>query len=157
MNGNCVDGYCCNTACTANCQACDVSGQFGKCTTIPAGLPEGKRSCVNSGTLPCGGVCDGQNADCAYAPTTKPCGTTCSSGQLQNSFCDGKGSCNPNAPVTCTGQYACPSGGSACLTSCKSNGDCFPMSGYGCNANSQCKNYCLFDSDTFDDGCIYAP
>ena len=27
--GNCVDGICCDTKCTGNCQACDVPGKLG--------------------------------------------------------------------------------------------------------------------------------
>ncbi|MBI2396151.1 MAG: hypothetical protein HYV09_41695, partial [Deltaproteobacteria bacterium] len=32
--GNCVDGYCCNTACGGQCQACDVTGALGTCVTV---------------------------------------------------------------------------------------------------------------------------
>lgn len=39
--GNCSpDGYCCDTACTGKCEACDVGINRGKCTAITSGEPE---------------------------------------------------------------------------------------------------------------------
>lgn len=159
MNGNCVDGYCCNSACSgvaSECQACDVPGSLGICTTVAAGLPHGTRSCTNQGMSPCGGRCDGSTAACFYAPSTMSCGQTCSAGQLIKSACDGAGACTPSAAMTCTGNYACPTGGSACLTMCAANADCFPTTTYGCATDKTCANYCVYDTDNFDDGCIYA-
>ena len=157
-SGNCVDGYCCNGPCssiTSSCQACDVPGSLGICTTVGAGLPHGTRSCTNQGMSPCGGKCDGSTAGCYYEPSTKGCGQTCSSSQLVKSFCDGAGGCAPAAPGTCPGNYACPTGASACLTMCTGNGDCFPTATFGCNTTArQCANYCIWDSDNWDDGCI---
>jgi hypothetical protein len=107
---------------------------------------------------PCGGTCNGTSAACSYAGATTACGTTCTSGQLQHSFCNGAGACAAATPVTCPGNYACPSGGSACLTMCGGAADCYPQSTFGCNdTNAKCANYCVFDTDTFDNGCIYAP
>ena len=42
-NEACVDGYCCNSSCTGQCQACDLSGSQGTCTTVPSGQPHGSR------------------------------------------------------------------------------------------------------------------
>jgi len=37
LSGHCIDGYCCDTDCTGTCKACDVGGNLGICTDIPAG------------------------------------------------------------------------------------------------------------------------
>ncbi|MDI3291309.1 MopE-related protein [Polyangium sp. 15x6] len=34
-SGNCVDGVCCNLACTGSCQACNVQNNVGTCVNIP--------------------------------------------------------------------------------------------------------------------------
>lgn len=31
---NCVDGYCCDTACTGTCKACNVAGNLGTCSNV---------------------------------------------------------------------------------------------------------------------------
>ena len=155
LNGNCVDGRCCNTACGSACQACDVPGSLGICTTVGLGSPHGMRTCANPGTT-CGGSCDGKTATCSYPDNTTACGSTCSSGLLQNSACDSLGNCQSSSPKLCTGNFACI--GSACLTSCGANTDCAPSATYGCTSTGAlCKNFCLFDTDHFDNGCIYAP
>jgi hypothetical protein len=66
----CADGVCCNTACTAPCQGCDLAGSRGSC--IPTtGMPRpGHAACSRAD---CAGTCaarpDGQ---CTY-PTCLAC------------------------------------------------------------------------------------
>jgi hypothetical protein len=38
-SGFCVDGVCCQTACSGTCQSCNQPGSEGFCTTVPAGEP----------------------------------------------------------------------------------------------------------------------
>jgi hypothetical protein len=54
--GKCVDGYCCNSACTGECNRCDVAGSVGTCTILPTNSP-GTPSCSPYS-------CDGVNAVC---------------------------------------------------------------------------------------------
>ena len=35
-SGHCVDGKCCENACTGACRACNVAGSFGTCTNHTA-------------------------------------------------------------------------------------------------------------------------
>jgi hypothetical protein len=69
--GNCVDGYCCDTACTANCMGCGVSGRdAGTCSpqtldTDPRGgcgayYCDGNGSCLNQ----CAGTTCGAGSNC---------------------------------------------------------------------------------------------
>ncbi|MCY1022690.1 hypothetical protein [Pyxidicoccus sp. MSG2] len=37
--GWCVDGVCCQTACSGTCESCNLPGTEGLCTTVPAGEP----------------------------------------------------------------------------------------------------------------------
>ena len=37
QSGPCVDGVCCNQACSGSCQACNLPGTVGQCTPIPGG------------------------------------------------------------------------------------------------------------------------
>lgn len=49
----CVDGVCCNTACTGTCQACNVAGSLGTCANIPNGQDPANEC---AGTLVCNGA-----------------------------------------------------------------------------------------------------
>ncbi len=150
LNGNCVDGHCCDTSCASACQACDVSGSLGMCTTVAKGSPHGTRTCTNLGTAPCGGSCDGTTSDCSYPDGTTPCGTSCSSPtQLTNSFCDVHGSCAAGTAMTCASNFACA--GSACLATCSNDGNCAGSS--GCTPSHSCVPFCVCD-DTKLDECI---
>ncbi len=126
-SGNCVDGVCCNVACNGQCQACDVAGQVGTCTTVTSGEPHGARpACAGNGTV-CGGSCDGTSATaCDYPGSAQQCGSaSCTNGTATPATsCAGNGSCAAPAPAAC-GNYTCESdGGTTCNTNCQSDNDC---------------------------------
>jgi hypothetical protein len=152
VHGNCIDSRCCDTTCTNACQACDVPGSFGMCTTVAAGTPHGTRSCAHQGMSPCGGSCNGSAATCTYAPNTTPCGSACTSAtQLTNSFCDGAGNCAAASPQTCVNSFKCV--GSACLSACNGDNDCASAT-YGCvQATKACVGFCSCDDSKLDE-CI---
>jgi len=123
----CVDGVCCDTTCTGTCQACDVAGKVGTCSSV-TGDPHGSRSCgsyacaagvckssctgnsdCQSGAYCSGSVCVGKRANglgCAAA-------SDCASGFCVDGVC-----CN----TACTGQCAaCDNAGSV--------GTCSPAGG----------------------------
>lgn len=128
------DGYCCNTACTGSCVACDIAGMQGICTNIAKGaMPHGNRSgCASDGSS-CGGSCDGAGA-CSYP--TGSCGTATCGGTGPYSFtpastCNGAGKCVAQNAQSC-GAYTC-NGNSSCNTSCQSQAQC--LSGDVCTGN----------------------
>jgi hypothetical protein len=67
--GPCVDGVCCDSACTGTCMACNLPTAPGKCSPVPYGNdPRG--SCGALGT--CSQTCDGRGA-CVPAATGAAC------------------------------------------------------------------------------------
>ena len=87
-SSRCVDGYCCNDACGASCQACDVAGHLGTCWPVATGTPYGGRAPCG-GTNPCAGYCNNQPSGQCFFPgsaTSCPC-------PLVTGSCDGMGAC----------------------------------------------------------------
>jgi alpha-tubulin suppressor-like RCC1 family protein len=132
-SAQCVDAFCCDTACTSSCLACDVTGKEGTCSAVPSGAPHGGRAaCVGAGTA-CGGACGGRgDGACAYP--TSACGAATCSGTdkvVPQGTCGG-GACVAPAALACSTGYACFAG--ACKSSCASAGDC--QTGFTCASNA---------------------
>jgi hypothetical protein len=126
---HCVDGVCCNSDCTGQCEACNLTAHVGACTPIQAGQSpaQGRPVCAGAGTQ-CGGTCDGTTTRSCIYPGP---GVSCRDADCQNgaallaASCNGAGSCPP--PTT----QACPTGATCVGTlcggtagSCVSDGDC---------------------------------
>ncbi len=132
-SGLCVDGVCCNAACGGQCQACDVAGSIGTCSTVNGGAPHGSRTaCTGTGT--CGGTCNGSSATACNYPTSLCASQTCDN--LNNSL---------RAAMYCSGG-TCSSGGAftQCPTGC-SGAACLPLltNGSSCTIGTQCSSgYC---------------
>ena len=166
-SGNCVDGYCCNSACNGQCQACDIGSSAGTCTPIAAGLgPHGGRpACASDGSA-CGGACDGANgAACAYPGSSTACrSASCAAGTATlAASCAGTGSC-PAVQTQACAPFVC--GATACLASCTSDvqcaagdyctaGTCQPKKANGetCTFTSQCLTGNCVDGVCCDSAC----
>jgi hypothetical protein len=125
MSGNCVEGRCCNSACTESCKSCNVTGVEGTCSNVPNLGADPKGMCTAVPSEPCGndGSCNGAGA------CRKNSGTSCRAASCTNGVetlaatCDGSGACP--APVTrMCGQYTCNENNTQCRTSCTSNDHC---------------------------------
>jgi len=141
--GFCVDGVCCESACSGQCEACNEPSTAGKCVSI-AGGPRGKRPGCAGDPAVCGGICDGTNpASCKYAPVTKPCGSTCASGEETASSCDGMGACvgktRACSPYACADDKICAATCSTALPCAAgyacSGGECVPANASACSAD----------------------
>jgi hypothetical protein len=119
----CVDGVCCDSACTGQCQACNLDGKKGTCSNLASGQPVGGRTaCAGAGTA-CQGAC-GSGAACTYPGTTVICGASC------DGLCDGAGACSSTAGGKCPNGFAC--GSTGCKTTCAVPADC--QTNFTCNA-----------------------
>jgi hypothetical protein len=131
--GFCVDGFCCDSPCDSECQACD--GTFtGQCKPI-AGPPHGGRApCGGSGA--CGGSCDGTSPNgCAFPKATVSCGSLLCNGSVvvDAPTCNGVGDCIASTTTTDCTPFACAPDGT-CLGTCATNDDCAP--GLVCDGSS---------------------
>jgi hypothetical protein len=132
-SGLCVDGVCCASSCLGQCEACDVPGALGTCTTIAGAPHSSHRACDGTGT-PCLGACDGTSAAaCIYPAAEVACGTACVGNQENQRRCDGAGQCSGGLR-SCPGNLLC--GASSCQTSCSTDADC--VTGYDCGADGKC-------------------
>jgi hypothetical protein len=173
-SGNCVDGYCCNTACTGSCDACNVSGSLGTCTVSPAGSP-GDPSCSPY-------LCSGASASCATTCFSEAncvsgyyCnGNTCALKQSNGSLCSTNNQCTSGF---CVDGYCCNNGCAGACNACNlssSLGTCTLMpagsagspscSPYACSGSSascpsSCTNnaQCLAGFTCSGGSCIPAP
>jgi MYXO-CTERM domain-containing protein len=121
-SSHCVDGVCCDTACTEQCEACDGTGSAGTCTAI-TGAPHGNRAPC-TGTPPCRGTCNGRLAEtCDYPRFEVSCGSEvgCADGGPTAQKCNGYGECANIPSASCT-PFACSEG--ACRTTCEKDSDC---------------------------------
>ena len=62
----CVDGYCCNTLCTGNCNRCNVAGSLGTCT-------DANSDCTGNCDICSSGNCAANNALCSNTTTSCTC------------------------------------------------------------------------------------
>jgi hypothetical protein len=157
----CVDGVCCQNACTGACKACafTYTGQpNGTCALATAGM-DPHDDCTAGTPESCGndGTCDGAGA-CRKYGSSQVCGTaSCSGTQFQPvRTCTGTGTCGAAAPVDC-GAYPCTSSG--CAKPCTGDTDCPSQSyclsgmckakktnGDPCTAGNECSSAQCVDS-----------
>jgi alpha-tubulin suppressor-like RCC1 family protein len=128
------DGYCCDTACTGACVACDITGYQGTCTNVAlGGGPHSNHpTCVGAGTT-CAGTCGGAGT-CSYPSVACGAAPTCSGTDqvIPQQMCNA-GACQTPAAQTCVAGFACAA--NACKTTCQTSSDC--QAGYFCY-NQQC-------------------
>jgi hypothetical protein len=134
-SGYCVDGFCCNSACSGPCVSCSLSGRTGSCSAIAVGVADPRAICLKTDASTCGltGVCDGVGGCTKYAPETVCSVPSCSGGRLNTAgTCDGLGTCRPPGVEDCA-PFGCASG--ACISRCTNDNDC--ASGHSC-VNGSC-------------------
>ena len=135
--GFCVDGVCCNTACTDTCKACNLPSALGECSSIPAGVsPRDPLECPADQARTCGrdGTCNGAGACRKYVDGIVCQPGICAGDSVAGALtCDGQGLCSKSATTPCY-PYSCDPTTNLCATECTDNGQC--ASGQSCFAQS---------------------
>jgi hypothetical protein len=111
LQGNCIDSYCCNSACVGACNACNLTGALGVCT-LQASTYSATCSpyrCTGT-TETCKSTCT-VDADCA--PGNYCAGTACVAKKAPGAGCLGANECA--APANCVDGVCCSS---ACAGPC---------------------------------------
>jgi hypothetical protein len=148
--GQCVDGFCCESACNGQCVACNLAGSEGRCLPVPDNL-DPDNECAAEPDTTCGrdGACNGQGACRKYAMGVECAPRSCQGDTEQaRSTCDGQGSCKSGETKSC-GTAVCIGDvcGQACALDpeCKAGnycdaGTCRPqrVQGAACDRNTQC-------------------
>ncbi|HEY0712762.1 MAG TPA: PA14 domain-containing protein [Polyangia bacterium] len=120
----CVDGVCCNDACSGTCRTCAQTK--GMCQMAASGT-DPRNTCADDGASTCqrNGMCDGAGACQRYPSNTVCAPASCNNGQITTaSRCDATGACRPGAGSSCV-PYACTSTGNpSCRSLCFSKADC---------------------------------
>jgi hypothetical protein len=163
---HCVDSVCCDTACTGQCEACNVTGSAGTC--VPAvGKPYVPRAACTTDGSSCGGACDGVlTTGCSYPGSSMQCrAPSCKNGTaVVAAFCNANGAC-PAMQVQPCDPFLC--GATQCTGDCTLDTDCAPNSycsagvcakklvqGQKCADDDQCETGSCADGTCCDADCM---
>lgn len=136
QSGSCVDGFCCESACTGTCVACSrakTGVADGYCRDVTTGTdPDAECTLDTSNTCGFDGTC-GTGGACRFQPLGISCGTVSCSGGMRTPLgsCDGAGRCQAGTPAPCPSNLPCASS-TACATSCTANSTTGCPLGYKC-------------------------
>jgi MYXO-CTERM domain-containing protein len=141
LSGNCVDGFCCDTACGGTCEACDIGGIEGSCAPIAA-AQDPDSECVD-------GACNGSLACASDAGIACTNPTDCLSTHCVDGVCC-DAACSGNCEACTMAKTASPDGTCAAVTiatdpddecsdgACDGAGVCISDDGQSCGGDSEC-------------------
>lgn len=126
VSNACVDGVCCESACTAKCYACsnDKTGATaGQCLPVKVGT-DLDNDCSLANTNTCGqdGTCDGNGQCRLWSDGTQCAAGMCVSGNYVSPQTCSQGTCR--APTTDVCAPAVCDGAMGCKRTCTTNPDC---------------------------------
>ena len=134
QKNHCVDGVCCDQACTGACRSCSLSASLGRCTPIAAGTVDPRGVCTAMAQTTCktNGKCDGQGG-CQNWPVGTLCAEENCTGNVYKApaVCNATGQCVAPDVIPCS-PFIC--NGTRCFTACTTNSQC--VTPFTCAANS---------------------
>jgi hypothetical protein len=114
---HCIDGVCCDTACTEACKACDLPSNAGTCSPISGAPRVGHASCAPYRTCSAGACGPSCTSDASCASSAWCEGSTCTTKKAQGATCAGDVQC---ASGFCRDGRCC---GGACDGQCEACGE----------------------------------
>ncbi|MFK7988550.1 MAG: DNRLRE domain-containing protein [Sandaracinaceae bacterium] len=162
----CVDGVCCNTACTDQCAACNNGGSVGTCSARSGAPLSPRTACTDTDSDGCDGTCNGSlTSACTYPSGVCRTQSCAGSSLTEAASCNGNGSCPAMVTNPCPGNFACQTG-TACRTSCGIDahcasgnycdaGSCVPLeaNGTSCSMGNECASTLCVDGVCCDGTC----
>jgi len=128
----CIDGYCCDTTCSGNCDRCNVAGSIGTCTDVESDCTGNCDICSSGNCAASVGLCTGNCDVCTGSGTAYSCAASDSLCTGNCDVCSGSGTAYSCAAsdALCSTCYYCAGFGTIynCDTVAKGT------SGYGCTA-----------------------
>ncbi|WP_284721215.1 hypothetical protein [Polyangium sorediatum] len=169
QSGACVDGVCCNTACTGLCEACTTAkkgaGANGVCGPITSGTdPENECALEAAGSCGQNGQCNGAGA-CQLHPQGTSCGASlCQGNVVKGQICDGMGQCVTDPAGKDCAPHVCSAG--SCKNPCANDNECLSgticlggackppgMPGVPCSTGAACSSGFCVDGVCCDTAC----
>lgn len=159
QSGQCVDGFCCESACTEECKSCNQPGSLGLCVNVPANIEDPNSMCTLPRFCNGNGVClrtDGSTcsdfSQClsGYCVDGTCCNTPCQNQCHACNLAGNMGTCSPvpsgvTDPVSsipCTNPFACDG-----------VGQCKKINGQPCSLGTECLSTICVDMVCCDSGC----
>jgi MYXO-CTERM domain-containing protein len=147
----CIDGYCCDSPCDAQCQACDVTGSIGKCVRLGEVEAQSQPHPDTGGSI----TTDAGDAPVSPRPLCNGQGTACQGwcGPMDVNACTYPGAAIPLHAAACTDTDGGPS--TIIAFPCDSDGgstqDAGDCRGFRCEADATtCKTTCALDAGDVD-------
>ena len=156
LSGFCVDGVCCNEACTGTCRACSNAakglGKDGLCGPIGSGVPS-PDDCTDVGGCGTTGACNGAGKCAKYENGTVCSAASCSGLHYTPAGTCLGGACNVGNPIDCvmtctdSGCFSCESDAQCPVFSFCEAGACKPVQADGtpCMVGSACQSGACVD------------
>jgi hypothetical protein len=156
--GHVVDGFCCDSACSGNCDKCNVAGSEGTCTNVNSECLGNCDYCDNGNCVADESICEstykcsdctggGNSFSCAYAVENNDCNpfdiATC------NNIPDNWHYTWDFRNSQCIGLNQCQTGDETITHTC-SVSDCNAE----CDSTHSCQNKCVDDTKYYDGNCL---
>jgi len=139
----CVDGYCCNTLCTGNCNRCNVVGSLGTCTDVASDCTGNCDVCSAGNCAAVQATCTGNCDTCSGSGTAYSCAASDSLCTGNCDVCSGSGltyNCAASNALCSNDASSCYCSGSGTVFNCQTCPDTYGVCGHPTCSSYACGN-----------------